>query len=558
MKSIFIKNRAVITSILVTVTASILYAALTLIFTNPLTAVWYILVFSFYNFVIPHSLSIAVLVCTGIFVHFVFSRNRFFSKLNPIGKSLMLILILVSAGLGIFLFFKHSSCELQQIRTLTYFEPIVIDSSGNYTTSNVMAREIGKGLSSILMEPIGANDIATTTNDRESVRVEDFPQYLLNFNSIKKTDSEHLAWNIHTCSGVINWLEFDSNGYLVDVHVSNTLPFLISNTDFDSAFNVKDRFNRLVFLHVLETNESKGVYMGRIYKALLESMNAAFYSNQGDIKDSLAVIELGKAEIEKLNGYLLTQASKIPDSSQRQKAIGYIRDDYSMWMIESDYLKHYTYADNGDFSDAENSLRDAFRDSFKVSKSYEDILGSFEKEYFQSLNGEVPNEDDFLVNIRRNGYIDNITPQSIYISLFFALIDYNRINENFDYNSFFEWLNKSDSNNPVIYMFWGKMLTLHSKFIEGAQKYAIAYSIFPNAPILGLFEQVAYINFYTEGNDIGSRSVEQIKQELDLHMEKISEISSELQKKGFDITNHDTCSTHPGLWSRWCANSPEN
>lgn len=531
--------------------SSIIFGVLVFLFSKPLISFLNILIFIWFQNILPNFFSIIIIIISVVIGVLIYLEKFKFKKTLT---SILLSLCLSFFFFGLYLLFHDSPCSIKDIRTYSYFSPIVLDENGDYTSSNVAAREIGQGIKKVLSEKINANNISPTLDEKMAVKFLDFPKYLINFNLVKKMDSEHLSWKFKNCSGVVNWLEFNNDGYVTNIQVSNNFPFLIGNTNLDAIFNIKDRINRLISIGVLKSNESKGIYMGRIYKTFIELSNSNYYADEDRQEDSLAVVNFSRLEIDKLTSYLIIQKDEITDPLRKNKALDYIIEDKHIFTSEFEYLNFYTYAYKGFFPEAEEHLKNAFIEIFKVQKSNSDIFTSFQNEYFSSVVTNNVSYEDFLIQIKRNGYTDTITPMSQYINLYFETINYFKYNPSFDYNAFFVWLDENDSRNPVTYMFWGKILTLDGKFKEAAQKYHTAYTLYPKAPILGLFEQIAYLNFYNSEN-VTQENKKHIESEIKKHIDLSTVFLEELKKMGYETNNHQSCEEKKiGNWIRWCAN----
>jgi|GEM_PF-4163001 len=536
-------KKELITVIIATITATALYELLKTVFYNPLKGVLYWLVYIFHTYIYNNSILLLIIFSACIFLFLIF---KFKKRIKSSFFYILLFILFFSLIFGISKFHNYKKCPKNEIK-ITYLSTLVKDASANFTSNSQATRDIERGLIEGMSGELRVNDLLS--EDHKIVtEYKEFPKYLLNYNAEKKRSPENLTWKMKDCSAMVVWLEIDNEDYIRKVGVTNNLFFLITNSNIDNNFNLKDRVNRLTDLGILD-NYSKGYYFAKIYRSLNESMFSSYFTDEGQLEKALESVKNAEKEIEDLNIYLKKRQALINSKEQSEIISSVLKEDREVWAMHFALLKLESYSDNNKYLEAEQELKNVFINNSGIN-SYEKFFEAFQRHYFYSSKKEEVSFDDFLARLRRGGYSENIYPEEIYGNAFFSILDFWKINHNFDYEAFFNWLNDIHPDNPVVYMFWGKILTLDEKYLQATDKYNKAIAIYSDLPLLKIFYHTAVFN----SEKTRATNETELQNITIKYYKKAGPEFETLRLRGYSMQEDEACGGGIMPWSSWCSN----
>lgn len=455
-------------------------------------------------------------ICTFFLVILFFKiRKRFINR-----KKFFLYLFLASLPVVvsfIFIYFSNKHCDFKQIVGFHYPIFITKDEKGFYNSDNIVNREMENGFRQVFSDPLKSNNILG--NDKINLYETNIAKTVFDYYGYKKLPLEDIFSEQQNCAGITNWVETDNNGLIINIGVLNKFPIIIQSSSIDEYMQIKNRINRLAQLGML-SNYSKGIYLGKIYRATEEQFYLSQYISEGKYDQALIMTENSLNEFSSLNKILYENINSLQNESNRNKALEYIDDDFNSQLFYINEMRFWIYATKKDYSMAEGYLKKMFEKSLYLnSTDYKSYLKSFQEHYF--YNKTTVSDEIALKRVYKTGWTRSLSAEEYNGEGLFALLQYSRINDDFDFEEFYKWLAEKNQNDPVLYMFLGKTYTDRKNYLEAKTAYNKALLIYPESPILKMLYEIANYNATLNSSIVSDEQKKIAKKNITEEMYKI-------------------------------------
>lgn len=398
---------------------------------------------------------------------------------------------------------NKSKIKEEEVSTFHFAGFITRQADGFYTYNNSLARELNAGFEKALFEkPLRINSIisdnyAPKQKDGKSFNIERIgiqtlkvSKLVLDYYGLQRRNLKELFFDHYKLKSPMVWFEISEKGQILDIGFMTAFPLFIHEGNIAEIFQLKDKVNRFVQIEEV-TPYLKGIYLGKIYKAMAEQVLVSEFINSEEYELAMGSIQNMENEFLALDK-ILRDFAKDLSQDNAQKLLNYADEDLKTWSFYSNHFKFEVYREERKYNEAEIYLKKMFESGLYLKNTdFRTFLGSFQKKYF----GDGLTSEELIKKMLVDmGFTYKTELEQFNAVGLDSLLVYARDNKDFDYNTFYEWLHEKYPDDPVVYMYWGKTNTDKENFALGAEKYRKAVELFPESPILNIFYQTAILN----------------------------------------------------------------
>lgn len=535
-----IKNNPIYINVVATILAIILLGFLAKTFSHIIEPIFIYLRYWLCLLLINY-ISILITLCLSIIcLSLIWLKRAWFKRKISIYFLIIFILILN------ILIFIYTISSLNKGNAITFYTPNIITRNidGSYMTDTAVNKEILSGFKEgFYKDTLKINNILLL-DEKISLKDCNIPKSIFDYYSFKDLSLKKLFLDYKKCLGVVNWLEVDKSGSVINVGIVNKFLVIVNDSNIGESFQLKTRINRLTQLGLL-SDFSKGIYFGKVYRAIIEQSFVSEYINKNKYEDAFSMINNSEEEFLSLISFLRNGVDSLRDNESKEIAFDYINEDLNAFNFYINYMRSQTSFYKKDYVSAEKYLKKMFEISLYPNKTnYDSYLKAFQNHYF--IN-KASSTEDAMNRFLETGISSNFSEEDYNGMGLFYLLKYARQNPDFAFNEFYQWLSKKHPNNPVVYIFWGKAFTDKGNFNMAIEKYEKAIQIYPNSAVLKVLYGAAVFN-----RDIRNTTDEDKIHDAEVKwISEIKKIMDAPEMVNFEF--RDSCKGSPLNWE-WCAN----